>query len=101
MSGPCATSISFRTYRVPPVRACPLLALGGAELFPIIEPLLDLALEAALERLVKALPRQADGEIVESREAVLRVGIVDIAFAVAEIAHQLRRRVERVLGRHQ
>src|SRR5258708_20469815 len=64
------------------------------QLVPIIEPLLDLALEAAVDRAIEGLPRQRVGEIVLTGEAFLRVGIVDIALAIAEPFHQPRRPVD-------
>ena len=73
----------------------------GAELRPVRQALGDIALEAAVHGPVKAAPFHPLGEAVLARERVLRFVVVLITLAIAEIAHQARRRVEDVLGRHQ
>src|SRR5207248_11090878 len=72
-----------------------------AQLVPIIEALFDLALEAALARPIEAAAGDPVRKIVLAGEAFLGGVVVDRALAVAEIAHQPRRRVEDVHRRHQ
>ena len=76
-------------------------AAALAQLVPVFEPLLDLALEAALGRAVEFAARHAVREIVLPGKAFLGRVVVDIAAAVAEIAHQPGRRVQDVHRRHQ
>src|SRR5579883_2222327 len=71
------------------------------ELGPVIQPLPDLALEAALGRIVEGLAAQALGEIVLAGKRIRRIVVVFIAGAVAFVLHQARGRVEDVLGRQQ
>src|SRR5258706_11598953 len=68
------------------------LALLVAQLLPVFQPLQNLALEAALDRLVELLARHAVGGIVLAGEAVLGVVVVFVALAVAAIPHQPGRR---------
>ena len=65
------------------------------------QPLAQLALEAAVARLVERRARHAVREIVRGRERVFLVMVVGVAGAVAELLHQLGRRVEDMRGRHQ
>ena len=53
------------------------------ELRPVLEPLPDLALEAALRRVVEALPAERLGEVVLAGEGVGLVVVVAVARAVA------------------
>src|SRR5580704_10299082 len=76
----------------------PLPAPLAAELRPILQALPDLAFEAALRRVVEALPSQRLGEIVLAGKRLRRVVIVFVALAVAFALHELGRRVEDVLG---
>src|SRR5205085_1171259 len=71
-----------------------LVPWGGAlpELVPIIEPLLDLALEAALAGPVEIAARHPVREIVLAGKAFPSRVVVDIAAPVAEVAHQPGRR---------
>src|SRR6516162_9196829 len=50
-----------------------------AQLRPIVEPLPDLALEAAFGRIVEGLPPERFGEIVLAGEAFRRVMVVFVA----------------------
>src|SRR5262249_17403743 len=59
-----------------------------AQLRPIVQPLADLALEAALGRVVERLAAERVGEIVLARERVGHVVIVVVAGAVALPLHQ-------------
>src|SRR5260370_605507 len=100
-----ATSISRTPY--------PAVAAGGAsgyivrfllfvaQALPIVQTLANLALEAAVDRLVEGLARQAVGEIVLTGEAVLGIRVVAIAGTVALLLHELGRRVQDMLRRHQ
>src|SRR5438105_4115186 len=112
MSPPCVRGSSGKRRRGaqvpgnaadPRARQCLLVLrlLALAQLGPVVEPLPDLALEAAIDRGIEGLARHAVGEIVLSREAFLAGVVVLVTLAVAEILHQPRRRVEDVLGRHQ
>src|SRR5260370_29535858 len=65
----------------------PASALLLAQLLPVFQPLQDLALEAAFDRLVELLARHAVGEIVLSREAVLRHAVVVVNPHVADLRH--------------
>src|SRR5262245_55718918 len=69
--------------------SCPLvprsvLALR-AQLLPVVEPLQDLALEAALHRLVELAPGHAVRKIVLAGKAFRGVVVVFVALAVAEL----------------
>ena len=68
---------------------------------PVFEPLPDLALEAALDRLVERSPAQRVRPVVLAREGVGRVVVVLVVGPVAFALHQPRRRVEDGLGRRQ
>src|SRR5215475_6626502 len=72
-----------------------------AQLGPIVEALSDLALKAALRRIVKLLPSERFGEIVLARKRFRRVVVVLVAGAVAFLLHQLGRRIEDVLRRQE
>src|SRR5258708_1904794 len=76
-------------------------ALLLAQLLPVFQPLQDLALEAAFDRLVEFLACHAVGEIVLSREAVLGIVVVFVALAVADLLHELGRRIEDMHRRRQ
>src|SRR5579883_2215868 len=78
-----------------------LLGLSAPQLGPILQALLDLALEAAIDGTIEDLPRQIVRKIVLPRKALGRVGIIDIALAIAEIAHEPCRRVDAVHRRHE
>ena len=65
------------------------------------EPLLDAALRPVALGGVEPLAGHALGEVGLAREAVLGVGVVGVALAVADVLHQAGGRVEDVLGRHQ
>src|SRR5207237_5526149 len=81
-----------------PVSSCtPLLA----QLRPIFQALSDLTLEAALGRIVEGLAPELLGEIILAGEGVGRIMVVAISCPIAFRLHQLRRRVEDVLGRQQ
>src|SRR3979490_1206731 len=71
------------------------------QLRPIIQPLPDLALEAALGRIVKFLPAERLREIVLARKRIGRVVVVVVTRAVAFLLHQPGRRIEDMLGREQ
>src|SRR5476649_2856263 len=75
----------------------PLLAKLG----PIIQPLLDLALEAPFRRIVELLTRQIFREIILTGEGLVLVVVIGVTAAIAFVLHQRRRRVENVLGRQQ
>jgi len=68
---------------------------------PNIQPLLDLALEAALGRVVEFLPAERLREIVLARKRIGRVVVICVARAVAFLLHQPGRRIEDMLGRQQ
>src|SRR3990170_4839912 len=76
-------------------------ALPFPELLPVLQPLQDLAFEAALDRLIELLPRHAVGKVVLAREAVGRVVVVLVALAVADLLHEPGRRVQDVHRRRQ
>src|SRR5260370_7759011 len=76
-------------------------ALLLAQLLQVFQPLQDLALEAAFDRLVELLARHAVGEIVLSREAVLGIVVVLVTLAVADLLHELGRRIEDMHRRRQ
>src|SRR6516165_8234528 len=78
-----------------------LVCRAMAQLVPIVEPLPDLALKAAFAGAVETAPRDAVREIVLAGEPLLGGVVVDIAFAIAEVAHQPGRRVQDVHRRHQ
>src|SRR6516225_8855309 len=78
-----------------------LVCRAMAQLVPIVEPLPDLALKAAFAGPVENAPRDAVREIVLAGEPLLGGVVVDIAFAIAEVAHQPGRRVQDVHRRHQ
>src|SRR3546814_4863419 len=67
---------------------------------PIRQTLRDLALEAAFDGAVEALPRELVGEIALTRESLLGAVIVGVPGPIAEVLHQACRCVEDVLGRH-
>ena len=60
------------------------------ELRPVLEPLPDLALEAALRRVVEGLPAERLGEVVLAGEGVGLVVVVAVAGAVALLLHERR-----------
>src|SRR5581483_9886007 len=66
------------------------LGFALAKPLPILEPLLDLALEAALDRSIEAPARQLVGKIIDPGEAFVGVGIVDVVLGVAELLHEPR-----------
>ncbi len=69
---------------------CSALVLGalGAERGPVVQALLALALEAAVDRPGVGPPGQALGTVVLPREAFL--GVVVVAGAVSEVLRQAR-----------
>src|SRR5258707_14217810 len=71
------------------------------QLRPVIQPLADLALEAAVGRIIKSLAAQRFREIVLAGERVLGVVVVLIARAIAFRLHQFGRRVQNMLRRQQ
>src|SRR6202011_1442916 len=80
-----------------------LATTGGAlaQFVPVFEAFLDLAFEAALARPVEVAAGNAIREIVLARKAFLGGMVVDVALAVAEVAHEAGRRVQYVHRRHQ
>src|SRR5580658_1016354 len=91
-------------YRRPAgaARGClSLVAPLVAQLFPIVEALPDLPLEAALGRIVEFLTAKLLGEIVLAGECLGRVMVVFVSRPIAFGLHQLSRCVEDVLGREQ
>src|SRR6187431_1239400 len=66
----------------------------AAQLRPVIQPLPDLALEAAFGRIVEILPWQRVGKIILAGKGVLGVVIIGIAAAIAFFLHQPRRRIQ-------
>src|SRR5262245_14453338 len=68
---------------------------------PILQALSNLALEAALGRIVEPLAAERLREVVLSGEGVARIVVVVVACAVALRLHQPGGRVEDVLGRQQ
>src|SRR5262249_22200387 len=79
------------------LRSLPLLP----QLCPVFQPLPDLALEAALGRIVEGVAAERLREVVLAGEGVGGVVVVLVASAVALRLHQLGRCVEDVLGRQQ
>src|SRR6185369_17152839 len=77
------------------------LPLLGAEAIPVFDALQDIAFEAPLDRVVEALAGHAVREIILAGEAFGGVVVVVISFAIAEVLHQPRRRIEDMLGRHE
>src|SRR4029450_10586968 len=71
------------------------------QLRPILQPLPDLALEAALGRVVELPAPHGLWEVVLAGKRFGGVVIVVVARAVAFRFHQFGRRVEDVLGRQQ
>jgi len=72
-----------------------------AQLCPVLQPLSDLALEAALGRIVKFLPAQLFRKIILAGKCAFRVVIVFVAGTITLILHQLGRRIEDALWRQQ
>src|SRR6516162_6912782 len=72
-----------------------------AQLVPIIEPFFNFALKAPFTGPIKTPPHDPVREIVLPGKALLGRVVVDIAFPIAEVAHQPCRRVQDVPGRHQ
>ena len=56
------------------------------ELFPIFEPLLDLAFEAAFDRLIDSLTAKLLRPIILAREGLRRVVIVLVTRAIAFVS---------------
>src|SRR5262249_13317176 len=100
-----AASLNWRVARYatasPLYVVDPLLASLAAQLRPVLQAFPDLALEAALRRVIESLPSEGVGEIVLAGKRSRRVVVVCVALAVAFALHELRRRVEDVLGRQQ
>src|SRR3712207_2176387 len=71
------------------------------QLLPPVQPLADLPLEAAIHRPVEALPPELLWPVILPREGVRLVVVVGVALAVADLLHELGRRVEDGLGRHE
>jgi len=82
-------------------RKPPASAALAAQLGPIVQPLADLALEAALRRIVECVPAQPLGKIILARERIGRVMVVRVRSTITLFLHHLGRGVENVLGRHQ
>src|SRR3984957_21134861 len=80
------------------MRVSPLAPLLS-EPSPVLEPFPDLALEAALDRLVERVAAALLGPIVLAAERFGRVVIVLISCAIALALHEPRRRVEDALRR--
>src|SRR5256885_14889748 len=59
------------------------------QLLPILQPLPDLALEAALRRIVEFLAAQRLREVILAREGLRRIVVVFVACAVVFLFHQL------------
>src|SRR6516165_3034793 len=72
-----------------------------SQLRPIVEPFPDLALKAALGRIIEGLTAQRLREIVPAGKGVRRVMIVFIARAIALLLHQPGRRIQDVFWRQQ
>src|SRR5689334_1139051 len=66
---------------------------------PVFEPLSDLALEAALRRIVELSAAERFREIILAGKPLGRIVIVCIAGAIAFVSHEASRRIEDVLGR--
>src|SRR5208337_3384739 len=75
----------------------PLLCRFPANFRPGFEPGFDFCLVAAAPGTVKLLPVYAVREIVLARDAFLSAVIVNIASAIALIAHELCGRIQDVL----
>ena len=71
------------------------------QLRPVVQPFPDLALEAAVGRIVEGLPAELLREVVLAGKGLGRIVIVVVTRAVALGLHQLGRRIEDVLGRQQ
>src|SRR5262245_66434332 len=71
------------------------------QLRPVVQPLLDLALEAALGRVVELLAAERFREVILAGEGVRRVMVVVVACAVALRFHQAGWGIEDVLGRQE
>ena len=61
---------------------------------PPVQALPDLALEAPIHRLVEVLPPELLRPVILPREGVRLVVVVAVALAVADLLHELRRRVQ-------
>src|SRR5690242_14281693 len=72
-----------------------------AQLRPVVQPLPDLALEAALGRVVEGFAAELVGKIVLTREGIRRVVVVVVARAIPLLLHQPGRRIQDMLGRQQ
>src|SRR6188508_1441899 len=72
----------------------PVLASLLPQFLPVFQALEDLALEATLDRLVELLTRHPVGKVALAREALLGIVVVFVAAAVAQLLHELGRRVE-------
>src|SRR4029450_3349568 len=70
------------------------LRLLRAQAIPVFYALQDLAFEAPLDRLIEALAGHSVREIILPREALGGAVIVVISFAISEVLHQPRRRIE-------
>src|ERR1700730_3689703 len=100
--GDAAAQESVYSRRAGAVRGClsrpaPLFAQLG----PVFEPLLYLALETALRRIVELAAAERFGEIILAGKRLRRVVIVFVTGAIAFASHQPGRRIEDVLGRQQ
>src|SRR5262249_3819621 len=72
-----------------------------APLIPIVQPLANLGLEAAVGGLVKSLRAHAFGPVILPGEGVIGVMVIGVALAVADVLHEACRRVEDVHRRDQ
>src|SRR5580693_870235 len=93
------------TNRYPQSSRMPALSMrsctAAAQLCPVLQALADLALEAAIRRIVEGLTPHALRKVILPRKALRRIMVVLIAFPVTFRLHQRGRRIEDVFGRQQ
>src|SRR5439155_27031298 len=87
-------------------RASPSLATSAllpffAQTLPMSDPLGDLGLESPCAWLVEGLGAHFLRPVIVPGKGILLLVIVAIAFAIADVLHEARGRVEDRLGRHQ
>src|SRR4051812_10885259 len=97
-----------RLTTVTPVRSSIVIMLDSTvslalppQLRPVIKPLADLALKAAIGRVVKSLAAERFREVVLAGEGVRRIVVVFVAAAIAFLLHQLGRRIQNMFRRQQ
>ena len=78
-----------------------LLFTFAPELVPIFQALRHVAFETAFDRFVIALGLHFIGPVIVTGKSILGIVIVAVARSVADILHQLCRRIENILRRHQ